>query len=96
MSNHFEWDHARRTLFHDKLSELIMEFPELMVNSSYDTDTSESDYDPSTPKMLVGQVLVIAWQNMENYTELFYTDPLPQNHFLSLGMVTSAKALMEE
>jgi hypothetical protein len=82
-------DTDERNKFHEELAELIAKYPGLSNEPEYHEDC-DCGFDPDSPKMLTGVLLVLSYQNMDAYNELFWTDPLHQSHFTSVGLAAAA------
>lgn len=93
MGLHDDSNRTKRDEFHRRLKELMGEYPE-MFESPEDAEHCEH-YDPSSPKVITGLVLVYSTQNLDRFEEIFWTDPAEQVHWLGIGLLKSAAALMD-
>jgi hypothetical protein len=83
--------HDRRKEFHEKLVALIGEYPELAVDPLED---EYEGFDPESPRMLQGHVLVLSYENLDGYGQLLWSAPFDQNYYQTLGMLAKAADIM--
>ena len=92
---------ARRNEFFDRLSALMDEYPELtnQMSRQYAVDPSapywelrddEPAYDPASPVMVTGIVLIISTSNTEGWEDVTVTEPFRQSSFLTHGLIGEA------
>lgn len=92
---------ARRNEFFAKLEALIDEYPELTDSMSrqYKLDPSgpyweaqddEPKYDPTSPVMVTGIVLVVSTTNTEGWEDIIVTEPFRQSSFMTHGLIGEA------
>ena len=91
-------DNDRRAEFFARLEELIGEYPELLGPQDPDDIVDEvvDGYDPKSPKIRTGIVLVLAYGNLDYWDELVPTSPLAQSHYMTIGMLHQALHLTEQ
>lgn len=76
------WDDpSRQQEFFTRLEALLNEYPEL-TTSNIDIE----GFDPATPKVINGLLLMVNWQNLDGWGETFWTNPPGQHRFTSIGM----------
>jgi len=90
----------RRIEFFDRLSDLLDDFPELQtrMQRSHQNDPSDDhwydedgeDFDPQSPTLRTGIVLVIAHANMQMWEDISFLEPPHQSRFLTVGLLTEA------
>jgi hypothetical protein len=92
---------ARRGEFFDKLDALLNEFPEIesRMKRSYAEDPTDpywtddeehQEFDPASPVVRTGIVLVLAHSNMQQWEDISWLDPLTQPHFMTKGLLATA------
>lgn len=88
-----EKNKQRKEKFFDRLNELISEYPEIISpyeDEDDDDHDEDCDFDPNSPKVVTGMVLLITTNDLNNYETLFFEKPLEQSHFHTVGMVKAA------
>lgn len=90
---------ARRIEFFDRLDQLLNDYPELQTRMlrSYEEDpadehwiSQEENFDPQSPTLRTGLVLVIAHANMQMWEDVTFLEPPNQSRFLTAGLLTNA------
>ena len=97
-------DTVRRNEFFAKLEALIQQYPELTTTLSrqyaagseygFETEGDWPPYDPNSPTMINGLVLVITTVNMDGWEDLVVTEPTAQSRYLTGGIVSKALELI--
>jgi len=82
----------RRKEFHEKLVALLSDYPEIATDM-LDLDEIEG-FDPNSPRVLQGHVLVVAYENLDVYGQLLWSAPYDQNYYQTLGMLQKAADIM--
>lgn len=85
-------DEERRTEFFARLEHLLGDYPELLGPQDQEDIVDEvlNGYDPNTPKLCNGIVLVLAYGNLDHWDELVTTQPKAQSHYMTIGMLHQA------
>lgn len=87
-------DDARQDAFFDALEGLIAEYPEITNGDPDDlADEITDGFDPSSPKMLAGLVLLLATNNVDGWSELTVLRPRNQLHYFTTGMLHQGLSL---
>lgn len=96
----------RHEQFHNRLAELIADFPELAgrmerefardpVGGRWDCDyEEEGPFDPKEPMYLDGFVVVMSFRNVAGWTDITYTAPHGQSPVLTTGLLHHALDLV--
>lgn len=86
-----ELDHedynTRRDRFFHRLEELISEYPDVMTQPNCTEYDCDCDYNPNSPKMISGMVVIVTTRNADDWEQLFWEKPSGQSHFHTIGMV---------
>lgn len=84
-------DVDRQQAFFAKLEGLLSEFPEIVDRDVEElTDEILDGYDPSSPKMLTGLVVLVAHDNLADWSEMTVLHPRQQSHYMTTGMLHQA------
>lgn len=89
-------DDARHESFFAAVEALLDEYPELAAgDDDEEVDAILDGYDPASPKVVSGIVVLVAHGNLDGWSELTYTAPPHQSHYLTVGMLYKALRLCE-
>lgn len=88
-------DTARRDEFWADINEVMARFPEVgrLPDSSFtdeDKDNGGNYFDPSSPCMIDGMVIVYSVRNLQGFEMLVVSDPTAQSQFVTKGLIASA------
>jgi hypothetical protein len=84
----------RKADFHARLESLLSEFPELSTTPECTCDNPDHTEVDDSPKYLSGVLLVLSYDSVEGFSELFWTAPNNQNIFLTKGMAHATAELI--
>jgi len=77
----------RNKEFFERLEELVAQYGELELFGDVSEDP---DFDPASPRILEGIVLILSHRNMQGVSSLTCIDKLHQNRFFTMGMLQGA------
>ena len=83
-----------RNEFINEINEVIDRYPLLgdppCTSEEGDHHEHYKDFDPHSPKIVEGFVLLVGYQNIEGFGQLFTYHPNTQPYYMTLGLVTKA------
>lgn len=86
--------------FFAELKVLLDKYPHLgamdirEVDDEDDIDEGYPAFDPNSPMILQGVVLVLSYSNLEHYENIQILTPFEQSYYMSCGLLTRADTLM--
>lgn len=93
------WNNKQqRAEFFAELSTLLEKYANIAENMArnYTADPTagwDPEYDPTSPVIVRGIVIVITHANMENFEDLQILEPYDQSHYLTAGMLGRASSI---
>lgn len=93
---------ARRDEFFQRLAALIDEFPEIssFLRRAYEAShfdgidiEPEWAYNPESPTIIQGLVLIVSTTNMEMWEDVMVMDPTRQSQYLTEGLLNAAQRM---
>lgn len=85
----YEEYNSRRDQFFHRLEALMAEYPDIMTKPTVGDHEFECEcgYNPDTPKIISGMVVIVTTRNADDWEQLFWEKPSNQSYFHTIGMV---------